>query len=121
MRSLLATAVVFLLLAAGTASASLVPPFPRLAGAWSYAKINVTIRGIPHTFVLDRGRIVQASASQLTLRERDGSYVVVRLSLLTIVRVDGVLATVRDLRRRMVAETMRIDGGAAVRVRATSF
>ena len=58
------------------------------------------------------------SSTQLTLRERDGSRVVERLSLSTIVKVNGVPATVFDLQVRMLAETMRIDGGAAVRVRA---
>jgi hypothetical protein len=28
---------------------------------------------------------------------------------------------ISDLRRRMTATTLRVDGGAAVRVRATSF
>jgi len=98
-----------------------VPPFPRLPGAWSHAEINVTIKRTPHTLILDRGRIVQVNSSQLTLRERDGSVVVVPLSQSTIVVLDAVPSTVLDLKKRMDTQTMRIDGGAAVRVRASSF
>ena len=93
--------------------------FPGLPGNWSHAEINVTIKRIPHTLILDRGRIVQASSTQLTLREADGSLVVVPLAESTIVVLYNRPATVLDLRKRMNAQTMRIDGGAAVRVRAT--
>jgi hypothetical protein len=97
------------------------PPFPRLPPAWYHVTINQTIKHVPHTLILDRGRIAQVSPSQLTLRERDGSLVAVPLSQSTIVVVDGVPSTVLDLKRKMDVQTMRIDGGAAVRVRATSF
>lgn len=109
-----------LLALAGTASAGSVPPFPRLPGSWSHAEINVTIARRPHTLILDRGRITQVSATQLTLREPDGSVVVVPLSQRTIVNVDGFLTSIFALQRRMSAQTMRIDGGPAVRVRANS-
>jgi hypothetical protein len=125
MRMRAATLAAFSLMAfAGTALAGGgggVPPFPRLKGAWSHAEINVTIKRTQHTLVLDHGRIVQAGASQLTLREGGGVLVVVPLSQATIVVVDGVPATVLDLKKRMDTQTMRIDGGVAVRVRATSF
>jgi hypothetical protein len=124
MRKLTVTLIVLSLMAAFAGSAIAtrgVPSFPRLAGAWSHAEINVTIRRIPHTLILDRGRIVQVSSSQLTLRERDGSLVVVPLSQSTIVTLGNVPATVFELKKRMTAMTMRIDGGAAVRVRATEF
>jgi len=120
-------AALFLMAFAGTALAGgggrggAVPPFPRLPGAWSHAEINVTIKRTPHTLILDRGRIVQVNSSQLTLRERDGSVVVVPLSQSTIVVLDAVPSTVLDLKKRMDTQTMRIDGGAAVRVRASSF
>jgi hypothetical protein len=125
MRRLVTTLAVLSLIAfAGTASAGRggvpVPPFPHLPGTWSHAEINVTIRHVPHTLILDRGRIVQVNFSQLTLRERDGSLVVVPLSQSTIVGLGRVPATVFDLKKRMNAMTMRIDGGAAVRVRVTS-
>ena len=50
-----------------------------------------------------------------------GVTVVIPLSAQTIVMLDGSPATISDLRRRMTATTLRIDGGAAVRVRASSF
>jgi hypothetical protein len=122
MRMLAATFAAFLLMAfAGIAGAGNVPPFPRLAGPWSHAEINVTIKRTQHTLILDRGRIVQANPAQLTLREGGGVLVVVPLSQSTIVMLDGVPATVFSLKKRMDTQTMRIDGGAAVRVRATSF
>ena len=97
------------------------PQFPRLSGPWYHVTINQTIRRTPHTLILDHGRIVQVSPLQLTLREPDASLVVIPLTQSTIVVVDNVPSTVLDLKRRMDTQTMRIDGGAAVRVRATSF
>jgi hypothetical protein len=113
-------ALVFVTLAvAGSAGAASVPPFPKLAGAWSHAEINVTIKHTPHTLILDRGLLVQVSPAQVTLRERDGSLVVVRLKRATIIRIYNVPASVFDLAKNMTVQTMRIDGGAAVRLRAT--
>ena len=106
---------------AGTAAgAGGVPPFPRIPGAWSHVEINVAIARQPHTLILDRGRIVQASLapSQITLLESDGTTAVVPLSPQTVVMIDGRRASPYNLRLRMTAETMRIDGGSAVRVRA---
>jgi hypothetical protein len=120
-----ASAVAALALAAGVGAArspypgtTAVPPFPNLPGAWSHAEINVTIKGVPHTLIVDRGRIVQISVVQLTLLERDGSIVVVPLDDSTLVTVNGKPATVLDLHRRMLVQTLRIDGGPAVRIRA---
>jgi hypothetical protein len=122
MRMLATTIAAFSLMAfAGIAGAGNVPPFPRLQGAWSHAEINVTIKHTQHTLILDRGRIVQASSFQLTLRRRDGTLVVVPLAQSTVVMLDGAPATVLELKKRMDAQTMEIDGGAAVRVRAASF
>jgi hypothetical protein len=45
---------------------------------------------------------------------------VIPLNFQTIVILDGERATISDLRRRMTVTTLRVDGGAAVRVRATS-
>jgi len=112
-----------LLACAGTALAGgggNVPAIPRVPGQWSHVEINVMIRRVPHTVILDRGRIIQAAATQITLRESDGSTAVVPLSPQTLVVIDGLPATPGDLRRKMSVVTMRIDGGAAVRVRATS-
>lgn len=107
--------------AAGGRGAPPPPQIPRIPGTWSHAEINVSIRRVPHTLIVDRGKIAEITITQLTLRERDGSTAVIPLSDQTIVTVDGAPAAISDLRRRMTATTLRIDGGAAVRVRATSF
>ena len=96
-----------------------VPPIPRVPGQWSHVEINRKIGKTPHTLILDRGKVVQASATQITIREL-GSPVVVPLSPQTLVVIDGLPATPTDLRRRMTVVTMRIDGGADVCVRASS-
>jgi hypothetical protein len=115
-------ATLSLLAFAGSAVAAIrsaIPPFPHLSGCWSHAEINVKIKKVPHTLILDRGRIVQVSRTQVTLRECDNTTVVVPLSQATLVVVQGVPSTVFDLTKRMNAQTMRIDGGPAVRLRAT--
>jgi hypothetical protein len=104
----------------GGAKQGKVPPFPRVPGKWSHVEINRKIGKRPHTLILDRGRILQASPTQITILEL-GSPAVVPLSDQTLVVIDRLPATVNDLRRRMTVVTMRIDGGAAVRVRASSF
>ena len=116
-------AALSLLACAGTAAGGggAPPQIPRIPGTWSHAEINVTIKKVPHTLVLDRGRITQITTTQVTLRERDGSTVAIPLTDQTIVTVDGVRGSISNLRRRMAATTLRVDGGAAVRVRATSF
>ncbi len=97
------------------------PQIPRIPGTWSHAEINVRIQRQPHTLILDRGRVIQVTTSQLTLREGAGGDTVIPVDAETIVTLDGRRASIADLRRRMFATTMRIDGGDAVRVRATSF
>jgi hypothetical protein len=94
------------------------PPFPPLAGGWSHAEINVVIGKQPHTLILDQGRVVTVTQGQLTLLEAGGIVVSVPLAPTTKIIVGGRPAQWSDLRRRMIAATMRIDGGAAVRVRA---
>ena len=95
------------------------PPFPKIPGQWSHVEINVTIRRVPHTVTLDRGRITQASPTQLTLREADGSTAVIPVDQNTLVVVNGLASLTADLKKRMNVETMRIDNGPAVRVRTT--
>jgi hypothetical protein len=118
-------ATLSLLASAGAAAGAGGPPqIPRIPGAWSHAEINVTIKKTPHTLIVDRGKIAQITTTQVTLRERDGNQinlVTVDLTDRTIVMLDGAPATISSLRRRMTATTLRVDGGAAVRVRATSF
>jgi hypothetical protein len=112
-------ALLSLLASAGIAGAGGVPPFPKLAGNWSHAEINVTIKRQPHTLILDKGKITQLSATQLTLREAKGVVQVVPINDATIVNIRGTAATIYFLRKGMTAQTMRIDGGPAVRIRAT--
>lgn len=107
--------------AAGRAGAPPPPQIPRIPGTWSHAEINVKIKKKPHTLILDRGRVLQVTTSQLTLREGAGGDTVIPVSAQTLVVIDHRRASITDLRRRMFATTMRVDGGDAVRVRALSF
>ena len=119
MRKLLVTVALLAVLAATlvAAAGAAPPPFPTLPGNWSHAEINVKLRGTPHTLILDRGRIVQVNAVQLTLREADGSMVTVPLATTTIYKWKGIAVRRPVLRRGLFALTMRVDEGAAVRVR----
>jgi hypothetical protein len=91
------------------------PPFPPLPAGSTHAEINVKIAGELHTLILDRGRIVVAGPRNMLLHENDGTNVVIPLSSDTIVQPGNF--TVYDLRRGMNVDAMRIDEGAAVRVR----
>ena len=111
-----------LLACAGTAAGGggAPPQIPRIPGTWSHAEINVTIKKVPHTLIVDRGKVAEITTTQLTLREGAGVRIPIPLNAQTIVTVDGERATISSLRRRMTVTTLRVDGGAAVRVRATS-
>jgi hypothetical protein len=114
-------AAVSLLACAAAAGAGGGPPqIPRIPGTWSHAEINVTIKKVPHTLIVDRGKIVEITTTQVTLREGAGVTQVIPLSDQTMVTLNGAPATISDLRRRMTVTTLRVDGGAAVRVRAAS-
>ena len=54
----------------------------------------------------------------LVLLESDGSIVTVPISPTTLIMLNGRPAIAAELHKRLIVETMRIDGGAAVRVRA---
>jgi hypothetical protein len=101
------------------------PPFPQLPGDWSHAEINVKIKGVPHTLILDRGRIVRVTATGITLRAPDGTKPTIPISATTEITFGRGRAHFAvgpaALRRGLFALTMRIDGGAAVRVRLTLF
>jgi hypothetical protein len=116
-------AALSLLACAGTATGAggAPPQIPRIPGTWSHAELNVTIKKVPHTLIVDRGKIAEITATQVTLREGAGVTFVIPLNAQTIVVLDGKPAAISSLRRRMTATTLRVDGGAAVRVRATSF
>jgi hypothetical protein len=118
----LLAALSLLACAAAAAGAGGGPPqIPRIPGTWSHAEINVTVKKVPHTLIVDRGKIVEITTTQLMLRERDGSTWPIPLTAQTIVTLDNGPAAISDLRRRMTVTTLRVDGGAAVRVRAASF
>jgi hypothetical protein len=119
MRKLVVLVVVLgVLTTVGTAgAASGIPAFPTVPGNWSHVDINRKIGRNWHTLTLDRGRITQVNATQLTLREPDASVTVIPLTPQAMVRVYGLDMSIYALRRGMNATTMRIDGGPAVRVR----
>ena len=93
------------------------PPFPTILGVWSHDERNVLIKGKWHTMILDHGRIVKSTAGQLTLREPDGTMTAIPLSPTTRVAPLRLSQTPPAFRRGLWAITMRIDDGAAVRVR----
>jgi hypothetical protein len=123
MRRLAAFLAVFAVVAgaAGTAAGAKgnPPQIPPVPGNWSHAEINVKIHGVPHTLILDRGRIIQVSETQMTLREPDGSVVPIPLSPSTLIVFRGFGLKPVFMRRGLNAVAMRIDDGAAVRVRVT--
>jgi hypothetical protein len=98
-------------------SATPPPPFPTIVGVWSHDERNVLIKGKWHTMILDHGRIVKSSASQLTLREPDGTMATILLAPKTRVVPIRFAETPPAFRRGLWAITMRIDDGAAVRLR----
>jgi len=112
------------LLLAGTATACTrgggAPPFPRLGGAWSHAEINVKIAKQLHTLILDRGKIVQLAPDAITMREADGTMQTISVDSSTSVQGIGRVQSIADLKKRMMVQTMRIDGGTAVRLRVLS-
>jgi hypothetical protein len=125
MRRFAVVLVTLSLLLVGTAAAGTraggVPPFPGLGNGWSHAEINVRIAKQLHTLILDRGRIVQVAPDAITLREPDGTITQpISVDGQTIVNGIGRVRTIADLRKRMTVQVMRIDGGAAVRLRVLS-
>ncbi len=124
MRRLAVILVTLSLLVAGTATAGTraggVPPFPRLGGAWSHAEINVKIGRQLHTLILDRGKIAQIAPDSITLREADGTVQTIPVDGSTIVNGIGRIQTIADLKKKIAVQTMRIDGGTAVRLRVLS-
>jgi hypothetical protein len=109
-RSLLAASLAALALAGGGTAAN-------LPAGWTHAEINFSVGRVPHTLILDRGRVTAVSASALTLREQDGSSVDVALSPSTQVVVSGRPGSVAEIVRGATVTTWRIDGGAATSVR----
>ena len=103
-----------LALSAGSASAAGGGVLP---AGWTHAEINYSVNHVPHTLILDRGRVAAVSVTSLTLREQDGSTVQIGLSASTQVTVNGGPGQLSDIRRFAMATTQRIDGGSATVVR----
>jgi hypothetical protein len=93
------------------------PPFPTIVGVWSHDERNVLIKGKWHTMILDHGRITKSTPGQLTLREPDGTVATILVSPRTKVAPARLSSTPPAFRRGLWSITMRIDDGAAVRVR----
>jgi hypothetical protein len=110
-----------LLACAGSAAGAGAPPqIPKIPGKWSHVELNVVIKKVPHTLIVDRGKVIEITTTSVTLREAGGVTTVIPVTDQTIVRLDGRPASIFSLRRRMTVTTLRVDGGAAVRVRATT-
>lgn len=116
-RSLAVLAAAAALVFAASASATPVPQFPSVDGTWSHAEINVRIGKQPHTLILDRGVLVRATRGGLRVRESDGSVVTMPVARRVAVSSAGGPVPFTFLRTGWSIETMRIDGGAAVRIR----
>ena len=115
--SLAAVAAALAALAPGAWAA--LPNLGQLPAGWTHADINVTIGRVPHTLVVNRGVVQAASSSSLTLREADGSVVVVPVDASTQFVVNGQPGSVTSLRPGATATTEQIDGEPAARVSAT--
>ena len=95
-------------------------PAASLPAGWSHAEINVIgARGQPHTLIFDRGRVQSVEASSLTLKERDGSVVAIKVAPNAVVRIGGRRATLAQVRPGYQATTRGIDGLPATRVVVT--
>ena len=117
LRMILITLAIPLLLAGAALAAD---PTAALPPGWSHAEINVILNGKPHTLIFDRGKVVSVETSSLTLKERDGSVVVIPLGPRTVVRVNGRLGSLSLVQPGFSALTRRVDGGPATLVRATT-
>jgi len=116
-RSLVIVAAVAMLAFVSSASAGQTPPFPDVAGTWSHAEINVQVGRRPHTLILDRGVLTRVSRAGLRVRESDGNVVTMPVARRVQVSSAGGPVPFMFLRTGWSIETMRIDGGAAVRIR----
>jgi hypothetical protein len=98
------------------------PPFPKLAN-FTHAEINVRIAKQPHTLILNLGRItaVDPALASITIVESDHSVWTIPLSPTTKITLNGRFAIAAELHKRLLVETMQIDGGAAVRIKAVRF
>ena len=112
-----ATAACSVALAAGSASGAGVGGV--MPAGWTHAEINYAVGGVPHTLILDRGRVIMVTLNpaSLTLKEQDGSTVQVPLASSTQVTIGGRPSSISAIRWRSTAVTQRVDGGPATQVR----
>jgi hypothetical protein len=108
-----AVLAVLALAVAATARSATLPP------GWSHAQVNVLIHRKAHTLIYDRGLVTRIAQASLTLREGDGSVVLVRVARSATVTLDGLPIPLGQLRRGEFAQTTRVDGAPARQVIAT--
>ena len=116
-RFALALAAAGILAAAAGAAGGPLGPIGSLPAGWSHAQINVVIRHQPHTLTYDRGRVQSVTPTTLTLRERDNVVVTVPVAAATRVVFAGRPVTLAQIRPRMLAITVSVDGAPAAVVR----
>jgi hypothetical protein len=84
------------------------------------ADIALFVQGSAHLFRVDRGRVKSVSIDSITVRERDGTQVMIPVAPGATVRVNGRLSTLAGLRKRHVVLTIRDGDSPASCVLATS-
>ncbi|HWB21322.1 MAG TPA: hypothetical protein VG652_00365 [Gaiellaceae bacterium] len=104
--------LVTLAVAASTASAITLPK------GWSHAQVNVMIKHKAHTLIYDRGTVTRVAAGSLTLKEHDGTVVLIQVARSAKVTFDGARSTLATLRPGVFATTVRVDGAPAKEVHA---
>lgn len=97
-----------------SAAARAAPNLPRgivsflLGGRMMRAEIYLkSADGMLHDYLLDHGRVRQVGPTSLTLREADGTLVPIDISASARVKLNGQNASLAELRRGMMATTMR--------------
>jgi hypothetical protein len=111
-RGVVALSAVTLALAGSTTAAVALPP------GWSHAQVNVVINHVAHTLIYDRGIVTRVAPSALTLRESDGSVLMIRIAPTANVTLGGKTVPLSVLRRGEFAQTIRVDGTPADEVKA---
>ena len=111
---MLAVVALALALAAVASAASAV----KLPAGWSHAQVNVVIKHVGYTLIYDRGLVARVAPGSLTLKESDGSVVLIRVASNAAVTLGGRTIALADLRRGEFAQTVRVDGAPAEQVRA---
>lgn len=110
-RVALVSAVLALAITASAASAPLPP-------GWSHAQVNVLIKHKAHTLIYDRGLVTRIARGSLTLKEGDGSVVLIRVAKSATVTLDGLPIPFAQLRRGEFAQTVRVDGAPTKQITA---